>query len=95
VRHRPDVRIFFDDSNRSDVDIALPALLERGMRATFFVLAGRLDDPAHLDDSDLRRLVAAGMGIGSHGMRHRDWRRLDDAELDDELVTSVGCWRRP
>jgi hypothetical protein len=29
--------------------IALPALTERGLRATFFVLAGRLDDPASLN----------------------------------------------
>ena len=25
------------------------------------------------------------MAIGSHGMRHRDWRKLDDDALDDEI----------
>src|SRR5438034_8841581 len=34
---RPDVRITFDDGNCSDVEIALPRLLERGLTAEFFV----------------------------------------------------------
>jgi peptidoglycan/xylan/chitin deacetylase (PgdA/CDA1 family) len=88
LRGRDDVRVSFDDSNRSDVDVALPALLDRGMTATFFVLAGRLDEPAHLGAEDLRRLVASGMRIGSHGLLHRDWRRLDAHALTEELVAS-------
>jgi peptidoglycan/xylan/chitin deacetylase (PgdA/CDA1 family) len=88
VQGRGDVRISFDDSNRSDVDVALPALRDRGLRATFFVLAGRLGDPRHLGADDLAELVDAGMTIGSHGMHHRDWRRLGDAELEEELVAA-------
>ena len=41
----PGVRISFDDGNASDIELALPRLEERGLRATFFVLAGRLDEP--------------------------------------------------
>jgi peptidoglycan/xylan/chitin deacetylase (PgdA/CDA1 family) len=85
---RGDVRLSFDDGNSSDVERALPALLERGLTATFFVLAGRLDDPHHLGVDDLARLVDAGMTIGSHGLHHRDWRRCSDAELDAELRES-------
>jgi peptidoglycan/xylan/chitin deacetylase (PgdA/CDA1 family) len=85
ARGRPDVRMTFDDGNRSDVEIALPALLERGMTATFFVLAGRLDAPGFLGGEDVRALVEAGMSVGSHGMHHRDWRRLSDSELDEEV----------
>jgi peptidoglycan/xylan/chitin deacetylase (PgdA/CDA1 family) len=88
LRGRSDVHISFDDGNRSDVEVALPALLERGMTATFFVLAGRLDDPPYLDADDVRRLRAAGMAIGSHGLHHRDWRRVSDAELARELSHS-------
>ena len=88
VRDRDDVRLSFDDSNRSDVDVALPALVDRGLTATFFVLAGRLDEPGHLGVDDLRRLVAAGMRIGSHGLHHRDWRSLEASELTAELVDS-------
>jgi peptidoglycan/xylan/chitin deacetylase (PgdA/CDA1 family) len=94
VASRDDVRITFDDSNRSDVDLALPALLERGLRATFFVLAGRLDDPEHLGEEELDRLVAAGMEVGSHGLDHTDWRLLDDAALAREISESRAILER-
>jgi peptidoglycan/xylan/chitin deacetylase (PgdA/CDA1 family) len=86
VAERTDVGISFDDGNISDIERALPALRERGLRATFFVVAGRLGAPHFLDEGDLRSLVAAGMEIGSHGMRHRPWRGLDRHALHEELV---------
>lgn len=85
IHARRDVRVSFDDGNGSDIDVALPELLDRGMTATFFVLAARLDAPGFLSRADVRRLADAGMTIGSHGMHHRDWRTLSDAELDEEL----------
>jgi peptidoglycan/xylan/chitin deacetylase (PgdA/CDA1 family) len=88
IEGREDVRISFDDGNRSDVDVALPALLERRLSATFFVLAGRLDHPEHLAAEDVERLVDAGMTIGSHGLHHRSWRQLDEQELAAELNDS-------
>lgn len=36
------VRVTFDDGNKSDIETALPALTSRGMRASFFVCAGRI-----------------------------------------------------
>ncbi len=88
LRGRDDVRISFDDGNLSDLEFALPALLEREMTATFFVCAGRLDDPQFLNPEAVLVLRAAGMTIGSHGMHHRDWRRIGDDELSDELARS-------
>ncbi|WP_153503461.1 polysaccharide deacetylase family protein [Cumulibacter manganitolerans] len=82
----PNVRLSFDDGNRSDVEAALPALRERGLSATFFALAGRLDDAASLSAEDLRELRSAGMTIGSHGWAHVPWRGLSDAESRRELV---------
>lgn len=82
----PGVSISFDDGNRSDVDIALPALRERGLRATFFALAGRLEDPASLGAADLRGLRAAGMSVGSHGWSHVPWRHLDAADAQLEFI---------
>ena len=58
--------------------IALPALRERGLTATFFVVAGRLGEPGFLDERGVRALADAGMAIGCHGMRHRPWRGLDE-----------------
>ena len=80
-----DVAITFDDGNRSDVEIALPALRERRLKGTFFVVAERIGDPRYLGADDLRELVAAGMGVGSHGLEHRSWRTLDDELLKTHL----------
>lgn len=86
VRERPQVRLSFDDGNRSDLTVALPALSERGLTASFFALAGRLDDPASLSPSDLRELRGAGMTIGSHGWTHSPWRGLDENQARKELI---------
>lgn len=86
VQGRDDVRLSFDDGNASDVEVALPALVERGMTADFFVVAGRLGTPGNVDAPSLEVLRAAGMRIGTHGMDHRSWRGLDDDELAVELV---------
>ncbi|GAA3437151.1 polysaccharide deacetylase family protein [Kutzneria kofuensis] len=83
---RPDVRITFDDGNASDVEIALPRLVERGLKADFFVLAGLLGKPGRLDRSGVHELMRAGMRIGSHGWAHRDWRRLTDEQAREEIV---------
>jgi len=58
---RTDVKITFDDGNASDLEVALPRLLERGLSAEFFVLAGRLGEPGRLTATDVRELVKAGM----------------------------------
>lgn len=82
------VLITFDDGNLSDLAIGLPLLRDRGLRAHFFVLTGRIGQAGSLDVDDIRELQAAGMGIGSHGIDHRNWTRLDDAALETELVQS-------
>ncbi|KQW48837.1 glycosyl transferase family 2 [Nocardioides sp. Root1257] len=86
VAEDPRVRLSFDDGNASDVEIALPALLERGLTATFYVIAGRLDRRGSLDSAELLHLADRGMQVGVHGMDHRPWRGLSDAEADRELV---------
>jgi peptidoglycan/xylan/chitin deacetylase (PgdA/CDA1 family) len=77
--------VSFDDGNASDLRIALPALRERGIAATFFVVAGRLDEPGYLSAADLRTLREEGMTIGLHGMHHQRWRGLSDDDLDEEI----------
>ncbi|MFI5907057.1 polysaccharide deacetylase family protein [Dactylosporangium sp. NPDC051541] len=83
---RDDVRITFDDGNASDLEIGLPRLLERGLKAHFFVLAGEFGVPGRLDRDGVRELLEAGMSVGSHGWAHRDWRRITDAEAEQEMV---------
>jgi len=85
----PRVRITFDDGNKSDAAIALPELRSRNLAATFFVIAGRLDEPGSLSSADVRDLADGGMTVGSHGMRHRPWRSVDDDELHEELTDAA------
>ena len=88
---RNEVTITFDDGNLSDLEIGLPRLLDRGLRARFYIPAGLLGEPGGLDEAGVRELHGAGMVIGSHGWAHRDWRTLDwsspvDPEIHDEMV---------
>lgn len=84
----PHVRLSFDDGNESDASIALPALLERGLTAEFFILAGRLDTPGNLASESVRELAEAGMRVGTHGLGHRRWAGLSAVDLPDELETA-------
>lgn len=85
---RQTVGLAFDDGNSSDVEQALPILAQRGLTARFFPLTGRIGAVGYLGAADIAELSAAGMGIGSHGCHHRDWRTLDDGELHEELTLS-------
>jgi peptidoglycan/xylan/chitin deacetylase (PgdA/CDA1 family) len=86
VREYSWVELSFDDGYASDVEIALPAVIARGLFARFFPLAGRLGSPGHMSANGVRELAAAGMAIGSHGMGHCSWRGLDRQALHEELV---------
>ena len=81
-----DVQITFDDGNKSDIEFGLPLLLERGLTAEFFVLAGLLGEPGRVDSADVRELLKAGMRVGSHGWAHRDWRGIRGEEITEEMV---------
>lgn len=84
----PHVQLSFDDGNASDVEIALPALQRRSMRAAFFVIAARLDEPGSLSRADVEKLVVAGMTVGSHGMYHQPWRGLGESARQEEFVAA-------
>lgn len=85
---RDSIHITFDDGNISDLSIAAPELLRRGLDAEFFVLTGRIGKQGSLNSNDIRTLIEMGMRIGSHGVDHQDWTRLSAATLTYELETS-------
>jgi peptidoglycan/xylan/chitin deacetylase (PgdA/CDA1 family) len=82
----PSVAISFDDGNASDARIGLPALVDRGLHGSFFLLAGRLGLPGSVGHDDVKHLVGSGMTIGTHGMSHRSWRRMDQRTRAAELI---------
>lgn len=84
------VVITFDDGDLSNVEIALPLLQQRGMVAEFFITSDFIGQPGMVSADDVRRLSAAGMGIGSHGRTHAFLQDLDTRELTAELDDSRG-----
>lgn len=78
-----------DDGNHSDIEIVVPALSRIGMRATFFIPAGKLGQRGYLSRKDVQSLVHEGMEVGTHGMYHRNWRMLNDNELGIEINKSI------
>lgn len=92
------VVLTFDDGFASVVDEAVPLLLEGGLRATVFCVAGRLggmnDWPTNPPGTpraalaaatDLARIANAGFEIGGHGMDHSPFDTNDAAEIRREI----------
>lgn len=80
------LELTFDDGNTSDFEHALPALVERGLTATFFPCASRIGASHYLSAEQLVALRGSGMSIGSHGWAHVDLRQTDAEQLRRETV---------
>jgi peptidoglycan/xylan/chitin deacetylase (PgdA/CDA1 family) len=80
--------VTFDDGDVSNVDVALPLLVERGLVAEFFVVSDHVGEPGWVRQADGRALVAAGMGVQSHSRTHRPLEDLSIEELEAELMDS-------
>ena len=89
LQHRNDVWLSFDDGNVSDVRDGLPALLQRGLHATFFVVAGRLGMPGFLTENDVVRLCRGRNERGfARDASHTVGDASTHARLRDELLAS-------
>jgi peptidoglycan/xylan/chitin deacetylase (PgdA/CDA1 family) len=94
------VALTFDDGFGNLAEQAWPRLAERGWPATVFVVSrhvggtnawarrdgGGVPELPLLGWDALAALAEQGLGLGVHGARHRDLRRLPAAELEDELA---------
>ncbi|SCF76346.1 Polysaccharide deacetylase [Streptomyces sp. MnatMP-M17] len=92
------VGLTFDDGYADFLERAVPLLRGYGFTATVFVLPGRLGGTNEWDSlgprkplltaDGIREAAAAGMEIGSHGLRHTDLTRADDELLAAETARS-------
>lgn len=80
-----DVPLTFDDGFVSCWDIAFPALVRRNLTAKFFVIVGLLGRKGYMLKEHLREMRSAGMEVGTHGMYHRRWLRMDAATSSEEI----------
>ncbi|MGK5631787.1 polysaccharide deacetylase family protein [Streptomyces sp. URMC 123] len=92
------VGLTFDDGYADFLDNAVPLLRAHGFTATLFALPGRLGgdnewDPLGprkplLTAEGLRAVAAAGMEVGSHGLRHVALPGTDEETLRRETADS-------
>lgn len=82
-------RLTIDDGNDSDARIALPKLVEAGLKAIFFIPSDRIGTPGYVTEHDIRAMHDAGMEIGSHGCAHLNWLASSDAEIAVDVTQSV------
>jgi peptidoglycan/xylan/chitin deacetylase (PgdA/CDA1 family) len=85
---RRPVVITFDDGYVDAMKDVLPVLRPLGYPATFFIITGRIGERAFLDATQLKRLSAAGMDIGSHTVDHLELPSLDAATRTRQLAQS-------
>jgi peptidoglycan/xylan/chitin deacetylase (PgdA/CDA1 family) len=79
-------QITFDDGHRSNYEIAFPILSRFAVKATFFILAGRVgSNPQYVSWEQAREMASDGHCIGSHGWSHRMLTQCSSSELDREL----------
>lgn len=84
------IMITFDDGYRDVFFKASPVLMRLGMRATAYVVSGRISgrDPSFLTWPLLHALERRGIEIGSHTVAHHDMTSLSDAEMLEDLTSS-------
>jgi len=85
---RAAVLLTFDDGWRDNLSVVWPLLEEFGFRASFFPSVSLVETEGIMGWEDLRRLAAAGMEIGSHGMSHDLLAGQSEAGLLRELQES-------
>lgn len=86
----PHALLTFDDGMRDNHERALPLLAEFRMRATFYVVVEKClaGDPAYMNLTMLRELLAAGMTIGSHTLTHPRLGKIPAAQARAEVFDS-------
>lgn len=88
----------FDDGYSDFMTDALPILLRNGVPATIFIIPGMLGEKASwsghsknvrlMNESEIRKVRAHGISIGSHTMTHENLTTLCHEDLHRQLVDS-------
>lgn len=89
----------FDDGYKSLTHDALEILKKQGFTATVFVCTGLIGKDnswnnkdaslrEHLDIKDINLLVKEGWEVASHGVFHKNLLKLNDVEIEYELLES-------
>ncbi len=78
----------FDDGYLDNYTIAAPVLRSLGVKATFFIVADKLDQEGYMTRNQIKELHKQGFDIGSHTLTHVDLSKLSVAQMEYEMATS-------
>jgi peptidoglycan/xylan/chitin deacetylase (PgdA/CDA1 family) len=79
--HKAATSLTFDDGDHSHLDVAIPELDQRGMKATFFLIANQTDRK-----DDWRKIIAKGHEIGNHSLDHRHPAEMTAQQQEAQVV---------
>jgi peptidoglycan/xylan/chitin deacetylase (PgdA/CDA1 family) len=82
------VLLTVDDGYVDDVKTILPILQTHHFVATFYIITGRFREPGFLNQTEVRRLDAAGMDIGAHTRTHVPLAKIAASEVKDQVLGS-------
>lgn len=87
------VLITFDDGYRGIYERALPELIKRGMKATFFIITDALDaqddEYPYITRDELKKMSECPLvSIGSHTRSHAHLEQIDSEQKKEEITAS-------
>lgn len=82
------VALSFDDGYKNNHDIVLPILKKYDAKGSFFVINNKLGHPDHMNEADIKDMLANGMELGSHSYSHNPLAKIDPKYLVWEFDTS-------
>ena len=82
------VALSFDDGYKNNLEVAIPILQKYGAKGSFFVVNRLIGKPDYMDEADIKKLIAAGMELGSHTYSHNPLANIEEKYLVWETDTS-------
>ena len=82
------VAISFDDGYKDNVTVVLPLLQKYDAKASFFVVNRLMGKENYMDETDIKKLLAVGMELGSHSYSHNPMADIEEKYLVWETDTS-------
>ena len=82
------VALSFDDGYKNNHSVVLPLLKKYDAKGSFFVINKDIGDELHMNEQEIKELIAAGMELGSHTYSHNPLAAIDEKYLVWETDTS-------
>ena len=82
------IALSFDDGYKNNYSVVLPLLQKYEARGSFFVINRDIGDELHMNEQEIKGLLAAGMELGSHTYSHNPLAKIDEKYLVWETDTS-------